>query len=453
LNDLLIGHSSKKTFKTSKKKIPFTWGIEHQEAFESIRNKLIQPPILAYANYNLPFKVHTDASSTGLGAVIYQKQGGLDRVIAYASRSLKPAERNYPAHKLEFLALKWAVTEKFSDYLYGCRFELWTDNPLTYVQTTAKLDATGHRWLAALSNYDLSILYRSGAKNIDADRLSRIHQNVVKASICAASVDHHQSPLAFSTIDPQNLPAVESTVQIPKDVLEGSSLTTKDWKKAQEQDEMIALVITHLKRGSRPRDTRSTTLHRPSVLKFLREWDKLVLRDDVLYRRGKVSDTEFLQLILPEQLRSDIFKALHDDLGHQGRDRTISLFKERFFWPGMDVWIDEKVKQCERCVRRKSLPSNAKMVNIKSSAPMEILCIDFLSLEQSKGGFENILVVTDHFSRYAQAFPTKNQLARTTAKVLFDQYIVHYGFPARIHSDQGPNFESQLIKEFMSWQE
>ena len=327
MNDLLIGHSSKKTFKTSKKKIPFTWGIEHQEAFESIRNKLIQPPILAYANYNLPFKVHTDASSTGLGAVIYQKQGGLDRVIAYASRSLKPAERNYPAHKLEFLALKWAVTEKFSDYLYGCRFEVWRDNnPLTYVQTTAKLDATGHRWLAALSNYDLSILYRSGAKNIDADRLSRIHQNVVKASICAASVDHHQSPLAFSTIDPQNLPAVESTVQVPKDVLDGSSLPTKDWKKAQEQDEVIAIVTTQLKRGSRHRET--------SVLKFLREWDKLVLRDDVLYRRGIVSDTGFLQFILPEQLRNDIFKALHDDLGHQGRDKTISLFKERFFLAG-----------------------------------------------------------------------------------------------------------------------
>ena len=73
--------------------------------------------------------------------------------------------------------------------------------------------------------------------------------------------------------------------------------------------------------------------------------------------------------------------------------------------------------------------------------------MDYLSLERSKGGFENVLVITDHFSRYAQAFPTKNQTARTTARVLFDQFIVHYGFPARIHSDQGQNFESKLIQE------
>ena len=80
----------------------------------------------------------------------------------------------------------------------------------------------------------------------------------------------------------------------------------------------------------------------------------------------------------------------------------------------------------------------------KCLQPMELLCIDFLSLERSKGGHEHILVVPDHFTRYAQAFPTRNQLAKTTAKILFENFVVHYGFPA---SDQGRNFESSLIKE------
>ena len=83
------------------------------------------------------------------------------RVIAYASRSLSPSERNYPAHELEFLSLKWAITDKFHEYLYGAEFQVFTDNnPLTYILTTAKLDVTGHMWVAALSNYTFSISYK-----------------------------------------------------------------------------------------------------------------------------------------------------------------------------------------------------------------------------------------------------------------------------------------------------
>ena len=105
----------------------------------------------------------------------YQNQDGQRRVIAYASRSLSPSERNYPAHKLEFLALKWAIADKFHKYLYGADFQVFTDNnPLTYILTTAKLDAIGHRWAAALSNYTLSITYKPGRNSKDADALSRI---------------------------------------------------------------------------------------------------------------------------------------------------------------------------------------------------------------------------------------------------------------------------------------
>ena len=96
--------------------------------------------------------MHTDASNEGLGTVLYQKQGGIDRVIAYAS--LRGAERLYPAHKRECLALKWAVTDKFHEYLYGSKVEVKTDNnPLTYIFDKAKLDDVGHRWVASLSNY------------------------------------------------------------------------------------------------------------------------------------------------------------------------------------------------------------------------------------------------------------------------------------------------------------
>ena len=131
--------------------------------------------MLGFPGYNKPFELHTDASMSGCGAVLYQNQDGEKRVISFASRGLSKSERNYPAHKLEFLAQKWAVTEKFRDYLYGHCFTVYTDNnPLTYVLSTARLDATGHRWLAAVASFDFDIKYRPGSCNADADALSRL---------------------------------------------------------------------------------------------------------------------------------------------------------------------------------------------------------------------------------------------------------------------------------------
>jgi len=135
---------------------------------------LASPPILAYTDFSRPFELHTDASCKALGAVLYQENDGCKRVIAYASKALTKAERNYSAFRLEFLALKWAVTEKFPDYLAGSHFSVLTDkNPLTYVLSTAKLDATGQRWVSALSQFKFDISYRAGIRNSDADGMSR----------------------------------------------------------------------------------------------------------------------------------------------------------------------------------------------------------------------------------------------------------------------------------------
>ena len=114
------------------------WNDECQEAFKKLKQLCSQTPILAYANYKKPFKLHTDASENGLGAVLYQKQDdGTDCVIAYASQTLSKSKKNYDAHKLEFLALKWSVTKRFHEYLYGGHFEVYMDNnPLTYILTT-----------------------------------------------------------------------------------------------------------------------------------------------------------------------------------------------------------------------------------------------------------------------------------------------------------------------------
>ena len=155
------------------------WGPEQQEALEKLQRLCTEAPVLAYVDFKSPFILQTDASGDGLGAVLYQDHDDQKRVIAYASRSLSKSELIYPVHKLEFHArlhaLKWAIAERFHEFLYGTEFQMFTDsNSLTYVLTTAKLDATGHRWVAALSNYTLNILYKPDKANRDADTLSRI---------------------------------------------------------------------------------------------------------------------------------------------------------------------------------------------------------------------------------------------------------------------------------------
>ena len=119
---------------------------EAQEAVAILKRKVQTTPVLVFPDFEKPFLLETDASKEGLGAVLSQKQSdGWYHPIAFGSRSLTPAEKNYQSSKLEFLALKWSVMEHFKEYLTYAPFVVWTDkNPLTYVLTTPNLDAMGH---------------------------------------------------------------------------------------------------------------------------------------------------------------------------------------------------------------------------------------------------------------------------------------------------------------------
>ena len=150
-----------------KSEIPeFIWSKECQEGFDKLKEALTTAPILAYPDYSKPFLLETDASLRGLGAVLSQKSDdNMVRVIAYASRSLRLGEksmRDYLSAKIELLALKWSVCEKFKDYLLGSKFTVYTDNnPLVYVKTSKLVMAQIH-WLSELALYDFNIVYRTG---------------------------------------------------------------------------------------------------------------------------------------------------------------------------------------------------------------------------------------------------------------------------------------------------
>lgn len=239
---------------------------------------------------------------------------------------------------MEFLALKWAITEKFKDYLYGHKFSVLTDNnPLTYVLTTAQLDATGHRWVAALAAFNFDIHYRPGKRNADADALSRhptITDNVCKVpqdsvqAVCSAHI------ITFPLIE--SLPVSASLIEHPEVSI--PDLTSIDIKRAQCQDPNLLFWIDVVEEGRKPRKEEIHKSYFNTVM--LQNYHRLLLKDGILYREIKYEDEVKHQLIVPNNIVEDVLYFSHNLLGHQGRDRTISLVQDRFFWPGLSKDVE-----------------------------------------------------------------------------------------------------------------
>ena len=167
----------------------------------------------------------------------------------------------------------------------------------------------------------------------------------------------------------------------------------------------------------------------------------------MLLRQRLTDGHKAFQLILPAEFCNQALRGLPDDAGHPGRDRTLDLARSRFYWPFMATHIEKYVAHCGRCIRCKAPdPPRAPMKSFIAKEPMELLAIDFLSLEKGKGWFENILVVTDSFTKFSWAFPTQRQKATTVAKLLWEKIFINYGMPQCLHSNQGHDFEGKVIK-------
>lgn len=487
---------------------PSDWKKEHVDSFERLKAALLDSVVLAHPDFNKPFILSTDASQDGLGAVLSQVQEGESkaRPVAFASKALARAQRNYPAHRLEFLALKWSVCDKFSHWLKGHSFTVWTDNnPLTYILTKPKLDACEQRWVSKLSPYDFSIKYIPGSKNVVADALSRqpfVHNRVSQRLMTepyATLLEESQQVKEISVQDAFRLSANHQSVEClaPAESLGCCSLTNDEvsavfaghaeWDQGSKQraiswltqeldrfpslgqntlsafslqelqeeqraDVTLSQVIPFVVRGRRPsRRERAHLSHRAQ--KTMKQWEKLKVLDGILYRVSKdlLTGKKRHQYVTPSTLISQVLSGVHDDAGHQGQSRTLYLARQRFFWINMEHDIREHVKCCKRCVVSKTLEpeGRAPLESIKTTGPLELVCIDFWSAEDHRGKSVDVLVVTDHFTKMAHAFQCSDQTAKQVARQLWDRYFCVYGFPQRIHSDQGANFESELIQELL----
>lgn len=335
-------------------------------------------------------------------------------------------------------------------------FQLLKDpenNPLKYVMSSAKLDATGQRWVSQLSIFDFDIEYRKGKNNANADALPRMSNQDVAIALQSCPQQVTSSPQKpVGTPEMSDVPqpvssADENFLDIGTESL--PAMTINEICLAQKEDSVVGPVLFSKSRNQKPsRSERAEMGERARLL--LKEWGRLVIRNGVLFRKVKdIQRGNLEQLILPEMLHTNVKTTLHDDSGHLGFERTLQMIRERFYWPKMFQEIKAWCEQCERCCLRKTPTAGvrAPLVSIHTSAPMELVCVDFLTLEKSRGGIANVLIVMDHFSRYAHAYPTRDQKAGTVARTLWKNFFCRFGFPAKLHADQGRNFESAVAKE------
>ena len=387
---------------------------------------------------------------------------------------MNETEQRYHSNKQEFLALKWAITEQFHEYLspYGKNrdeFVVCTDNnPLTYIFTSTNLDAAGQRWVARLASYNFSLEYQKGKDNTVADFLSRMDERLPEEEVqeflnqipypgVKAVLDNAITLLkeraeqgVRPVLDCQEANQEETIVASP------ARLTTTNvtkWKQEQKEDPVLYQVAKHLRA---PRETFKVALHKvldkKAMAAYVKAKEHLLIKNGLLYRKTRQgqADEMVFQFIVPQRHRGTALDGCHREAAHQGQRRSIALMQERFWWPGMTRDLRNHIKKCSRCRKYEAAPPVAPMKPLTCSGPGELLHVDFTSIEETVPLREdpvirNVLVLQDHFSKYVVAYVVKDQTARTAAKTLRIGYFGLFRAPAYLVSDKGKAFTGHVI--------
>jgi len=354
----------------------FQWTESCNVAFETLKRKLISTPILAFPRPSDPFVIDTDASECGIGAILSQCQDGVERVIAYGSRSLTKAERNYSTTRKELLALVYFL-KHFRCYLLGSPFVVRTDHAaLRWLQEFKHPEGQLARWLEQLQEFDFKTEHRPGRQHSNADTLSRVPQPQTSA-VCTSTA---------CTWAP--------------------ALSSKELQDAQANNPTLSAILGWMKQGQQRPSTVTVADSSPAVRTLWAQWSRLELIDGLLYRWWEESNsgTRSKQLIVPHSLVPQVLRALHDGAGggHLGVHKTLTKARDRFYWPRLRKDVEDWCQQCTECAQSKTPTPLARSPLSPSVVgyPMERIALDLLGpLPVTQHGNKYILVVSDYFTR------------------------------------------------------
>ena len=318
------------------KHVQFEWEATHQQAFDTLKHALINPPILDYPKQHDTFVLSTDASDTGLDAVLSTARG---TVVEYASRTLTKTEQSYSTTEEECLAIVLA-THKLRHYLVGAHFVIETDHkPLEWLKSKRSSHARSQkleRWALQLRGFDFSITNREGSRNQQADALS-----------C--------KPVTIVAISSE----LDSTVIAA----------------AQQSDAVLDTVLRQI--GSKETPPLTNNWRKFPLKRYHQIWSQLTLHESVLYRKVKTPtmQEERLLLIVPTSLQRQFLNNSHDKAGHQGADRTMARLSEAAYWVGMGKDVNNHYNRCvmvvnnhyNRCVMVVNAPKQQACIQLHCS--------------------------------------------------------------------------------------
>ena len=215
----------------------------------------------------------------------------------------------------------------------------------------------------------------------------------------------------------------------------------------QKKCNQLSVVYEYIANNNKPKLSVIYCIRSKPIRCLLLQFDHLSLIHGVLHCCTFTDNNEIQQLVLPHCLHDSVLQSLHDDNGHQGLQCMIELLRSKVYWPMMFTHTDHWLAQCEWCHIAKGDYTEPKTQQgtLTANQPLELLCIDFTKADPSKGGKENILVLTDAFSKFSQTFVTSRQKAIIVAKLLVEKWFRIFRVPAQIHSDQGRSFNNEII--------
>lgn len=419
----------------TEKKAPFEWTEDCEKAFNELKNRLVEAPILQLPKEDLPFILDCDASLTSIGAVLQQVQDGKERVIAYFSQRLSKAEENYCVTRRELLAVVRAITH-FRTYLLGRHFTLRVDHAsLQWLCNFKDPDGQWARWLLRLQEYDYTIIHRPGKSHGNADALSRIPCGCAP---CRRLVQREEQQGADCVCTQVNQVRV----------------VDEEFGRKQREDKDLAPIISRLEASSTKPGWEEMSPYSSICKAYWKMWDVLELRDGVLYRKweDEHEGTQLLLPVIPDNMKKTVLEELHNTstAGHFGIRRTYQRLANRYFWVGRRADVERWCRQCYICAsrkgpkQRKHAPGQICLVG----SPMERVAVDIAGpLPETEQGNKYILVCIDYFTKWPEAYAIPDQEAETVASKLVNEFFTRFGAPISLHSDQGRTFESRVFQE------